>query len=149
MVARIVNKTCAERSRRLGFADLVAVVIKGVTDVVGGIQGITDMGQLVTGVVGVGKLFFSTVFFYSEGKDGYSKYQSDLPFNLSFDDDREVVLSKLGEPSWQRLAIDKERVISDRWDNLFSVPYRLHVTYSKDDRKISIVSVTIPDKPIS
>src|SRR5690554_5731079 len=34
--------------------------------------------------IGQGELYFSGVFFYSEGKDGYTQYQGDLPFNLTF-----------------------------------------------------------------
>src|SRR5690606_14543460 len=68
--------------------------------------------------IGQGKLYFSTVFFYSEGKDNYNQYKSDLPFGLSFNDTRQDVLMKLGQQSWQRLAKDGKRVISDRWDDL-------------------------------
>jgi len=98
--------------------------------------------------IGVGKLYFSTVFFYSEGKDEYSQYKGELPFGLSFEDRRENVVHKLGEQSWQRLAQDDERVISDRWDNLLEVAYRLHVSYYKDTGKISIISATIPDRSL-
>lgn len=99
--------------------------------------------------IGQGKLYFSTVFFYSEGKDNYTEYKSDLPFGFSFNDTRQDVLAKLGAPSWQRLAKDGVRVISDRWDNLPDVPYRLHVTYDSQTGKISILSASIPDKPLS
>lgn len=98
--------------------------------------------------VGVGELYFSTVFFYSDGKDNYAEYKNDLPFGLSFNDTRQDVLAKLGTQSWQRLAKDGERVISDRWDSLPDVPYRLHVTYDSQTAKISILSASIPDKPL-
>ena len=99
--------------------------------------------------IGHGKLYFSTVFFYSEGKDNYSEYQGTLPFGLSFNDTRTDALAKLGTQSWQRVAKDGARVISDRWDNLPDVPYRLHVTYDKQTGKISILSASIPDKSLS
>lgn len=98
--------------------------------------------------IGSGDLFYSGIFFYSEGKDDYRQYKSTLPFGLSFDDTRENVVNKLGEQSWQRLARDGNRVISDRWDSLPDIPYRLHVTYDKETGKISIVSATIPDQPL-
>lgn len=100
-------------------------------------------------VIGEGNLYFSGVFFYSEGKDNYNQYKSDLPFGLSFNDTRQDVLMKLGQQSWQRLAKDGKRVISDRWDDLPDVPYRLHVTYDGQSGKISILSASIPDKPLS
>ena len=100
-------------------------------------------------VIGEGDLFYSGIFFHSEGKDDYSEYKAVLPFELSFSDTRVDVLNKLGEQSWQRLAKDGIRVISDRWDSLPDVPYRLHVTYDKDTGKISIISASIPDKPLS
>jgi hypothetical protein len=99
--------------------------------------------------IGKGELFYSGMFFYSEGKDDYKEYKSDLPFSLSFNDTRTDVLNKLGEQSWQRLATDGRRVISDRWDSLPNVPYRLHVTYDNNTGKISIVSASIPDQPLS
>jgi hypothetical protein len=98
---------------------------------------------------GVGELYYSGMFFHSEGKDNYNEYKSDLPYSLSFNDTREDVLGKLGQQSWQRLAKDGVRVISDRWDSLPDVPYRLHVTYDKNTGKISIISASIPDKPLS
>jgi len=99
--------------------------------------------------IGSGTLFFGGVFFHSEGKDGYMQYKGELPFGLSFDDTRESVLNKLGEQSWQRLARDNVRVISDRWDDLDGVPYQLHITYDKEHGRISIISASIPDTPIS
>ncbi|ASK56567.1 hypothetical protein CEQ48_18140 [Vibrio tarriae] len=99
--------------------------------------------------IGSGKLFYSGLFFHSEGKDGYSEYKGKLPFGLLFTDTRQDVVNKLGQQSWQRLARDKQRVISDRWDDLPDVPYRLHITYNKDTGRISIISVNIPDKPLS
>ncbi|WED25504.1 hypothetical protein L3V77_10540 [Vibrio sp. DW001] len=99
--------------------------------------------------IGIGNLFFSNIFFYSEGKDGYTEYKDKLPFGLLFTDTRQDVINKLGQQSWERLARDKLRVISDRWDELPDVPYRLHVTYDKNTGRISIISVSIPDKPLS
>lgn len=98
--------------------------------------------------VGVGELFYSGIFFHSEGKDNYKEYKSNLPFHLSFSDTRINVLDKLGEQSWQRLAKDGTRVISDRWDHLQNTSYRLHITYDKNTEKISIVSASIPDKKL-
>lgn len=99
--------------------------------------------------IGSGNLYFSGAFFYSEGKDNYTEYDKDLPFGLSFKDVRQDVLAKLGQQSWQRLAKDGKRVIADRWDALPNVPYRLHVTYDGQTGKISILSASIPDKPLS
>lgn len=100
-------------------------------------------------VIGKGDLFYSGIFFHSEGRDGYSEYKADLPFGLLFSDTRPDVLKKLGVQSWQRLAKDGVRVISDRWDRLPDVLYRLHVTYDKETGKISIISASIPDQLLS
>ncbi|ASA57895.1 hypothetical protein [Vibrio gazogenes] len=99
--------------------------------------------------IGEGELFYSGVFFHSEGKDDYKEYKEDLPFNLSFLDTRDDVLNKLGRQSWQRLAKDGVRVISDRWDDLAEVPYRLSVTYDKESGRVSIISASIPDQPLN
>lgn len=98
--------------------------------------------------IGSGEIFFSGVFFYAEGKDGYSQYKKNLPYNISFNDTREDVVRNLGEQSWQRLAKDGKRIIADRWDNLPNVPYQLHITYDKDSGRVRIVSASMPDKPI-
>lgn len=47
--------------------------------------------------VGQGPLYFSGVFFYAEGKDGYSGYRGGLPENLDFRMDRQEILRLLGD----------------------------------------------------
>jgi hypothetical protein len=96
--------------------------------------------------IGVGGLYFSCVFFYSEGKDDYLQYQGTLPLKLSFQDTRNTLIAKLGHSSWQEIADDGERVISDRWDNLPDTPYRLHISYYKKTGKVSIFAAEIANK---
>ena len=102
-----------------------------------------DKGNLP---IGKGKLFYSGIFFHSEGKDSYKEYKGILPFSLSFTDTHSDAVNKLGLQSWQRLADDGIRVISDRWDNIPDVKYRIHTTYDKQTGRISIICIYIPNK---
>ncbi len=92
-----------------------------------------------------GNLYFSGVFFYSDGKDGFSKYRDRLPKNINFFDSREDLFMKLGESSWQRKSRKDNSVIADRWDG--SERY-IHITYDKKNKLPSIIGVHIPDKKL-
>jgi len=94
-------------------------------------------------VLGKGDLYFSGVFFYSDGKEDFSEYGSKLPQNIRFSDTRENLLAKLGEPSWQRKSRKNNVVIADRWDS--SENY-IHITYDKESKLPSVIGVHIPDK---
>jgi len=93
--------------------------------------------------IGKGPLFFVGVFFYSEGKDGYSQYSGDLPGDIKFSDHRGDVVAKMGEPSWQRKRRADGSIAADRWD--FS-DYRVHVTYSKANYCPTIISMDVPNQ---
>lgn len=45
-----------------------------------------------------GDYILETVFFYSEGVEGYSEYKGDLPMSITFKDDQSIIRTKLGEP---------------------------------------------------
>ncbi|HEY9199450.1 MAG TPA: hypothetical protein VIR60_08790 [Gammaproteobacteria bacterium] len=90
--------------------------------------------------IGSGPLFFSGLFLYSQGKDGYDQFRGQLPEGLEFADSRATVLAKLGEPSWQRKKSDGS-VAAERWERSGK---RLHITYTNDAR-IEIISVQVPD----
>ncbi len=94
---------------------------------------------------GEGSLYFSGVFFYAEGKDGYSQYQEDILHKIMFSDTRGDLLKKLGEPSWQRKRRDGA-IAADRWDQLDSSGKRIHITYFKDRQFPVVISIGIPDK---
>jgi hypothetical protein len=90
-----------------------------------------------------GELYFSGVFFYADGKEDFSEYRGTLPKDIRFSDTREELLTKLGEPSWQRKSRKNNAVIADRWDS--SENY-IHITYDKESKLPSVVGVHIPDK---
>lgn len=90
--------------------------------------------------VGEGPLFFSGVFFYAEGKDGYSRYKGDLPVGLDFSFTRNEILNGLGQPTAQRMR-DDGSIIGDRWE----LPnYFVSVTYSKNNNNPVLVSLFVP-----
>jgi hypothetical protein len=90
--------------------------------------------------IGVGERYFTGMFLYSEGKDGYAEFKSPLPKNLSFANSRDEALQKLGSPSWSRSRPDGS-IVADRWD---MSDHRMNLTYSKNNQ-ITILSLTIPD----
>lgn len=91
--------------------------------------------------IGVGERYFTGMFLYSEGKDGYTEFKYPLPKNLSFANTRDEVLQKLGNPSWSRSRPDGS-VVADRWD---MSDHRMNLTYSKNSNQITILSLIIPD----
>lgn len=94
---------------------------------------------------GEGALYFSGVFLYAEGKNGYSEYQEYIPYKIKFLDSRDDILKKMGEPSWKRKKKDGT-IAADRWDKLDASSKRVHITYSKETSSPVIISIGIPDK---
>ncbi len=92
--------------------------------------------------IGGGVPYVSGLFFYAEGKDGYSQYSEELPYGLDFSQDRDSIVAKLGPPSWERKREDGS-VVADRWDYKTR---RLHLTYSRAPLAPVVVSVQVPDK---
>ena len=87
--------------------------------------------------IGQGPLYFTGVFFYADGKDGYVGYKGELPDDLDFSYSRMDVLNVLGSPSSQRTR-DDGSIIGERWNHS---DYSLSVTYSKIDNKLTLVSL--------
>jgi hypothetical protein len=77
--------------------------------------------------IGQGPLYFTGIFFYADGKNGYTGYQGELPEGVTFLDSRDEILRRLGPSSFQR-ARDDQTILSDRW---VRSDYSLSVTYSK------------------
>lgn len=92
--------------------------------------------------VGVGPLYFSGIFLYSEGKDGYSQFQGEIPFGIEFSKKHDELVSLLGAPNWQRLR-DDGTIAAERWDE--KGVFRIHITYSTNG-KIVIISLQKPDE---
>lgn len=94
---------------------------------------------------GEGKIYFSGVFLYAEGKNGYSQSQGYIPYTINFLDSRDDILKKMGAPSWTRKKKDGT-IAADRWDNLDAFGKRIHITYSKATPSPVVISIGIPDK---
>jgi hypothetical protein len=97
--------------------------------------------------IGKGDLYFSGVFLYAEGKDGYKQFVGNMPMNLSFENTRDEIVKYLGKPSWNRKRSDGSTV-ADRWDNSVGCDYRIHITYLKSSKKPVLISLNIADKEI-
>lgn len=92
--------------------------------------------------IGVGELFFSGLFLYAQGKDGYSQFQGQLPKGISFFQDRSKIIEQLGVPSWERKR-DDGSIAAERWD---IPPFTLHLTYSREKSTPTLVSFQVPDQ---
>lgn len=92
--------------------------------------------------IGKGPLYFTGVFLYAEGKDGYSQFNGVIPKGIVFSDTREKLVEKLGPPSWGRKRAD-ESIAAERWD---FQEYRIHITYSKEHGLPIVISISKPDQ---
>lgn len=89
--------------------------------------------------IGTGRLFFTGVFLYAEGVDGYSQYSHELPEGLDFSDRPSSLRRRLGEPECSRWIDGAVR--ADRW---LLEGRKLHVSYS-DKGQIRVVSYFAPN----
>ncbi|WP_436307258.1 MULTISPECIES: hypothetical protein [unclassified Variovorax] len=89
--------------------------------------------------IGTGALFFTGIFFYAEGVDGYSQYGHELPGGLDFSDRPSSLRRRLGEPEWSRWLDGS--VLTDRWQ---LDGRKLHVSYS-DDGQTRVVTYFVPN----
>lgn len=95
--------------------------------------------------LGQSGLFFTGIFVYAEGKDGYTQSDQILPLSLSFLMTSGELISKLGQSSWKRLRPDVTPV-AFRWDNLEK--YRIHITFEKQTDKPVVFFFGVPEKSL-
>ncbi|MEB5477533.1 hypothetical protein [Acinetobacter pollinis] len=86
-------------------------------------------------------LYLSTIFFYNEGVDDFSKYDLGLPFNLHFSMKSEDLVSLLGEPMLIR-SYDNGNLLTQRW-NVVNEQYDFFVSYSSV-AEIELMGLTVP-----
>lgn len=74
------------------------------------------------------KLYLTTIFFYNDGAEGFSKYSKGLPLNLSFFMDRNKLESIFGTPIFTKKD-DGDIIRSQKWE-IEDMPYTLYVSYN-------------------
>lgn len=89
--------------------------------------------------IGFGLLYFSDIFLYSEGKDGYSQFKGILPADISFNSVYDELFSSFGAPSWSRKRVDGS-LAAVRWDSLDK--FRLHITFSKETKLPTVINIS-------
>lgn len=78
-----------------------------------------------------GDYYFTTIFLYADGKDGYSKYEGELPHGFLISDTFDVITKKIGStPNFVNEHIK-------RWDNLDGM--RLSLSSIVDNRPNIII----------
>lgn len=80
--------------------------------------------------IGEGTLYFSGIFLYADGEDGYREFKGNMPMVLSFIKTRDEIVKYIGESSWKRKRQDGS-IAADRWDNIEQLKFKIHITYSK------------------
>ena len=88
----------------------------------------------------------STIFFYSEGMNGYKQFIGMLPEGIEFGDSRSAVHQRLGKPS----ANGGGKVIQffgkvPKWDLYDRKGFSLHIQYVDNETSISLVTLMRPD----
>lgn len=78
-----------------------------------------------------GDYYFTTIFLYADGKDGYSKYEGELPCGFLFSDTCDVISEKIGS------SPDFVNEYIRRWDNLDGI--RISLSSINDSRPNIIV----------
>ncbi|MDV2079160.1 hypothetical protein [Marinobacter xestospongiae] len=91
--------------------------------------------------IGKGPLYLEGMFLYAEGKGGYSQYKGELPGGIKFRDHRSDVLTKLGEPNWQRKRRVDDSIVAEKWGLSGLI---VHVTYSRDSHCPVVVYLGVP-----
>lgn len=79
-------------------------------------------------------------FFYSEGHEGFSEFEGDLPGGVTFSDSRDEVLGKLGQPEWKKEK--KGVVIRERWP---LDEHKLLVEYAPESGSVSLVTCELAE----
>jgi hypothetical protein len=85
--------------------------------------------------------YFTGVFFYSKGLDGYNQFEGELPLRLKFTLIHDDLVQLYGMPNFIRE--DSGAVEVARWDNI--APYRLHITYSESGL-VELISLHTTDR---
>ena len=86
-------------------------------------------------------LYLSTIFFFNDGVDGYSKYNLGLPFSLEFSMKSDDLLKIFGNPIFYRKNEDGI-LVGQKW-SFENVPYTLFVDYDVSGH-IKHISLSIP-----
>lgn len=87
------------------------------------------------------KIYLTTIFFYNDGVEGFSKYNKNLPFNITFSMNRNELANILGEPIFTKTD-DDGVVRSQKWQ-IKNMPFTLYASYTNTG-EIRYVSLSIP-----
>ena len=86
-----------------------------------------------------------TVFLYSDLKyDDFSQYQNPLPKGISFDQTKEVIISKLGQPDFQGGGKKSQLGfgIIPYWIKYNTDNYTLHIEFDSITKSIALVTIS-------
>ncbi|WEV49331.1 hypothetical protein OZX61_02250 [Acinetobacter sp. ESL0695] len=87
-------------------------------------------------------LYLSTIFFYNEGVECFSKYNLGLPFDLNFSMKIHDLIDIFGNPIFCGKS-DEDILLSQKW-SFKHLPYTLFVSYSFSG-DIRYIALSIPD----
>jgi len=82
-----------------------------------------------------------SIFFYSDGRDGFSQFEGTLSHGLTMASTKEEIRTALGTPSTSSSAVSLSKSLShDGWDRFDLPTHTLHFSYGASDQ---IVLATI------
>jgi hypothetical protein len=86
----------------------------------------------------------SSIFFYTDGRDGYSGFRGELPYSIHFGDSSESVLAKLGQPKKRgRTCYPEDSPIKPgivEFSLLYETEsFKLHYTFDNQDRLVQFI----------
>ncbi len=85
----------------------------------------------------------SSIHLYSEGKDDYCEFKSNIPGGVKFNDSRTEVISKLGEPisSGERCVVP---IFGEKpaWDNFCVRDNIVHIEYNDSLNSIELITLS-------
>ena len=122
------------------------------TNVEGKIENIEDRVSVEYKTLGISFNFstpnttVTSIFIYSEGKDGYTQYSGEIPNDVKFNLSQKDIKKKLGEPRRSGGNYeDKLFGYTAPWDSYYFDNYTMHVTYKKDTNSIDMITIMTPD----
>lgn len=91
-------------------------------------------------------MMIETIFLYGGDREGFKRYERDLPHGLRLDWDQRYVRAALGQPS---ASGGGEEIplygLAARWDRYDFPTYSLHLEYTSEGQGISLVTLSTPE----
>jgi hypothetical protein len=93
--------------------------------------------------VPVGKLLLVAIHLYSEGQQGFKRFEGALPEGITFEEDMMGARNKLGVPAKTGGGKTKAGKWIPAWDRHTRDKYSIHLQYSSDLKRINVITLQL------